>query len=97
MKYLYASVAMAALTIGAPVAAQTAGGNVANTIFLVDESGSMAGEQTFLEQFVLDIDPALKIAGFTERNYGLMGFAGPGTGPANLREFTVGTGQLGTA
>ncbi|WP_143520820.1 autotransporter domain-containing protein [Puniceibacterium antarcticum] len=95
MKRLYLSAAASALAFAfsGPSSAQS----TSTTIFLVDESGSMAGEQTFLQQFVLDLDPALAIAGISTRNYGLIGFSGPGTGPANLREFTIGTTQLGTA
>lgn len=69
----------------------------ANTIFMVDESGSMAGEQAFIGNFVLDVDPALSIAGITTRRYGLIGFGGPGTGPAGIREFSIGGSQLGNA
>jgi hypothetical protein len=98
MKCLYASVATAALVIGAPAVAQTtAAPSSSNTIFLVDESGSMGGEHDFLENFVPDVDSALAVAGFTQRNFGLLGFAGPGTGPANLREFTIGGAQVGSA
>lgn len=98
MKYLYASVATAALVIGAPAVAQTtAAPGSSNTIFLVDESGSMGGEHEFLENFVSTVDSALAGAGFTQRNFGLLGFAGPGTGPANLREFTIGGAQVGSA
>lgn len=99
MKYLYASVATAALVIGAPAVAQTTAAPGSNTIFLVDESGSMGREHDFLENFVRDVDTALAAAGFTQRNFGLLGFAATqeGTGPAFLREFAIGGAQVGSA
>lgn len=102
-RFLYASVATAAVSMAGSLAAQTAGTaaptpNSTSTIFLVDESGSMGGEHTFLNNFVPDVDNALTIAGFTQRQYGLIGFgASAGPGAAGLREFTVGSGQLGSA
>ncbi len=93
---LFAATALAG-TLGTtlPAFAQSAD---ATTIFLVDESGSMAGEHNFLQNFVLDLDAALAISGLNTRQYGLTGFAGPGQGPANLRNFTLsGQSLLGTA
>lgn len=76
-------------------AAQTP--TVANLIFAVDESGSMAGEQTFLGSFAADIDTALGGAGFTSVNFGLTGF-GNGFNPGDLgRSLDVGMGLLGTS
>lgn len=70
----------------------------ATTIFLVDESGSMAGEHNFLQNFVLDLDAALSVSGLATRQYGLTGFGGPGQGAAGLRNFTLdGADILGTA
>lgn len=89
---LFAVSALAALPASAQSITET------NTIFLVDESGSMGGEHAFIDDFVLDVDPALALNGITTRRYGLIGFgSGVGTGPGQIREFTVGGGQLGTA
>ena len=64
--------------------------STANLIFAVDESGSMAGEQTFLGNFATDIDTALGGAGFSTVNFGLTGF-GSGLNPGDLgRTFDVG-------
>lgn len=93
MSRLRFSVAALALAAATPLQAQS----ISNTIFLVDESGSMAGEQAFLRNFVLDLDPALAIAGINQRNYGLIGFGGPGSGPAGLRAFDINGSQLGSA
>ena len=88
---IFAVSALAALPLSAQSVTET------NTIFLVDESGSMGGEHAFIDDFVLDVDPALSLNGITTRRYGLLGFGGPGTGPGLTREFTVGSGQLGDA
>jgi len=56
-----------------------------NVVFLVDESGSMGGEQTFLQSVVTDLDSALMAAGVTDRSYGVLGFGGPNSG--NPRTF----------
>ena len=93
MKKLFAPLTALAVVMATPGYAQ----NVANLVFLVDESGSMSTEHAFIDDFVSDLDPALAINGFDSRNYALLGFGSSiGTGPANLREFTIGTGQFGT-
>lgn len=85
---------------GAVIALTTSGANaqIAQTdiIFIVDESGSMGGEHTFLPGFVTNLDTTLAGRGVTQRNFGLAGFGGGG--PGNLgRTFNVGAGLLGTA
>ena len=89
---LFAATALAG-TLGTtlPAFAQSAD---ATTIFLVDESGSMAGEHNFLQNFVLDLDAALALNGAATREYGLTGFGGPGQGAAGLRSFGIGGKQL---
>jgi hypothetical protein len=49
-----------------------------NVVFIVDESGSMSGEQAFLENTVIDkLDTDLLAAGVSdERRYGVVGFGG---------------------
>ncbi len=91
--FLAASTAMT-LALAGPAHAQSATSNI---IFMMDESGSMSGEQDFLTQFVLDLDAALAVGGFGSRNYGLMGFAAGSTNPGLIREFSIGGSQLGNA
>lgn len=64
-----------------------------NVIFIVDESGSMGGEQAFLENTVINaLDAGLAAAGVTNRSYGVVGYGGS---PATPRE--VGTGLMNAA
>ncbi len=63
-------------------------------VFLVDESGSMGGEQTFLQTFVPNLDTQLATSGVTTRQYGLIGF---GSSSVNARQLNVGGSQFGTA
>lgn len=53
---------------------------ISNVVFIVDESGSMAGEQAFLQSTVTQLDSALDTAGVTNRSYGVVGFGGGGAG-----------------
>ncbi|MEI4231794.1 autotransporter outer membrane beta-barrel domain-containing protein [Roseovarius sp. D22-M7] len=89
---LQSTTVLVAATFGTSALAQS----TANLIFAVDESGSMAGEQTFLGNFASDIDTALSGAGFSTVNFGLTGFGGGGTG--NLgRSFDIGGALFGNA
>ena len=81
-------------TLGGTLSVQAQSAADATTIFLVDESGSMAGEHNFLQNFVLDLDAALSVSGLATRQYGLTGFGGPGQGAAGLRSFGIGGKQL---
>jgi len=47
----------------------------ADIIFVVDESGSMAGEQAWLGQIISALDADLEAAGLVGNRYGLVGFA----------------------
>lgn len=50
---------------------------ISNVIFIVDESGSMGGEQAFLEDVVINnLDSELALAGVTTRKYGVVGYGG---------------------
>lgn len=55
----------------------TEGGNFgsADIIFLVDESGSMEGEQAWLGDVITPLDASLEAAGISNNRYGLVGFA----------------------
>jgi hypothetical protein len=55
-------------------AATTAPNTISNVVFIVDKSGSMSGEQAFLQDVVGDLDAALGLAGVTNRSYGVVGF-----------------------
>ena len=65
-----------------------------DVIFVVDESGSMAGEQAFLGDFVPDLEAGLIGAGVTANRYGLVGF---GSDTVDARSFTLNGGAFGTA
>nr|WP_161501616.1 putative Ig domain-containing protein [Rhodopirellula sp. SM50] len=47
----------------------------ADIVFVVDESGSMAGEQAWLGDIISSLDQSLVGAGLTNNRYGLVGFA----------------------
>lgn len=66
----------------------------ADIVFLVDESGSMGGEQAFLRDVINDLDSDLRAAGVSTINYGVVGFGGSSFFPGNLREVTNGNGSL---
>lgn len=67
-------------------------------IVVVDESGSMSGEQMFLGDFIPDLEAGLIAAGVGTvagaNRYGLVGF---GSGTVDARSFIVGAGAFGTA
>ena len=44
-------------------------------IFVVDESGSMAGEQEWLGEIITTLDASLQAVGLEDNRYGLVGFA----------------------
>lgn len=94
-KKLLLPLTVSTIALGSAAAAQS---TTSNIIFVVDESGSMSGEQTFLGMFATDIDTALAGAGFTTRNYGLVGFGnGQGGGNDLGRQIDVGGAQFGDA
>jgi len=65
-----------------------------NVVFIVDESGSMAGEQAFLTNTVGLLDSALFAAGVIDRSYGVVGFGsgiGGSFGADNLGRAVGGT------
>jgi hypothetical protein len=88
---------LAGASIGAVVAfgATAAFAQSADIVFIVDESGSMSGEQAFLEDIISDLDAGLATAGITTRNYGVVGYGGGvGVGPAPrdvVSDFTSGS------
>jgi len=75
----------------------------ADIVFVVDESGSMAGEHAWISTMVMQLESALVAAqvgdqgGFGNR-YGLVGFGGGGGAhPVGGHSHLVGGGQFGTA
>jgi outer membrane autotransporter protein len=73
--------------------AQAQAVNSLQAVFVVDESGSMGGEQTFLGQFVPTLESELGALGITGA-YGLVGYGDSAVVP---RQVLVGGGQFGTA
>jgi hypothetical protein len=69
----------AAFAVAATGAIASTVNTISNVVFIVDESGSMGGEQAFLKDVVGDLDAALGVAGVTNRSYGVVGF-GSGVG-----------------
>ena len=82
MLTLLATVSMAATT--------------ADVIFVVDESGSMAGEHAWLNAMVTTLDANLALAGVTNNQYGLVGFGAYGA-DMYPHSHAVGGGNWGTA
>jgi hypothetical protein len=71
----------------------------ADIVFIVDESGSMSGEHTWLGNMVSGLENELVAAGETNNNYGLVGFGAGGFGghPVAGHEHLVGGASFGTA
>jgi hypothetical protein len=79
----------------------------ADVIVLMDESGSMSGEQTWIKNQITTLDTGLVAEGLTPNQYGLIGFGASAAGsPDYLRGFDVGgtglpntstAGSFGTA
>lgn len=65
-----------------------------NIVALVDESGSMSGEHTFLGTFIPQVESDLLSLGGLTSSYSLIGYGASNPAP---HEFTVGMGQFGTA
>jgi hypothetical protein len=80
---------MAGVVVSGVQAATTA-----DIIFVVDESGSMAGEHAWITSMVNSLDADLIAAGVTGNQYGLVGFGNSSVVPHKL---TVGGGDWGTA
>jgi hypothetical protein len=87
-------IAVAGFGMAAPAFATTVN-TISNVVFIVDESGSMAGEQAFLQSVIEDLDAALATEGVTNRSYGVVGFGGPNNG--NPRTMTTGAPALADA
>lgn len=93
-KYVQRAVAAAAFLLGAawPAAAQST--RTAEIVFVIDESGSMAGEQEFLQTFVPQLEAQLLAAGLSSVDFGLVGFGNSAVVP---RTFLIDGQMLGSA
>jgi len=90
---------VAALLAAFSAPAAFAAATTADVVVIMDESGSMSGEQSWMAGTIGLLDTGLLANGLSGNRYGLVGFgASSGTAGADLvRSFTVGTGQFGTA
>jgi hypothetical protein len=92
-KTALAGALLAAFAMPSAFAATTA-----DVVVLMDESGSMSGEQTWMAGTIPLLDAGLVSHGLTGNRYGLIGFgASAAPPPSDVRSFTVGGGQFGTA
>ncbi len=94
---LSATTSVFALTLTVAPKANAVSLNAVDTVVIIDESGSMAGEQSWIQQVIPALESAFQAAGFgsgTDANrYGLVGFGGGGSG--NLgRTLTANGNQL---
>ena len=81
------------LSVAAPLQAAT----TADILFVVDESGSMSGEHSWIGSMVAALDTALIGAGVTGNQYGLVGFGGNSSHGIPGHGHSVGGGDFGTA
>lgn len=68
----------------------------ADVIVLMDESGSMSGEQAWIKGVVTNLNTQLESRGLSGNQFGTVGFA-VGGDPGLTRSLPVGGGQFGTA
>lgn len=88
---LFLLVVLVFFSAGIVMAADTA-----DVIFVVDESGSMAGEHAWIANMVTDLDTSLSTAGVTNNRYGIVGFGASNPAPTTVQ--TWGTaGQASAA
>ena len=93
MKLLLAAASALALSYSVAMAASVP--SSADVVFLVDESGSMSGEHTFLQNVIDDLDTDLTAAGVGTIHYGVVGFGSSWSG-GNPIDRTGNGGALGT-
>lgn len=86
----------AALAVGGTSVHATA--RFADIVVLMDESGSMSGEQAWMRFAVPGLDAGLQARGLIGNAFGLVGFSAfSAPAPSRLRTFDVGNGLLGTS
>ncbi len=70
----------------------------ADVVVLMDESGSMSGEQAWMRGVIPALDNGLVAAQMLDNHFGLIGFgASAAPSPSRVRDFMVGGQQMGTA
>lgn len=96
MKKLFSTViATGTIFLGLSVAAHAA--TTADIVFLVDESGSMSGEHSWIGNMVNSLDTELIAAGVTGNRYALVGFGASSSHGIAGHEHAVGGSTWGTA
>lgn len=85
---LAVTAALAALGVATGGGAQAAIAPFADVVVLMDESGSMSGEQAWIKPTITTLDGKLNTAGLTPNQYGSVGFS-VGGGPGLTRYFNV--------
>ena len=93
------SALVAALLAAFSAPAAFAAATTADIVVIMDESGSMSGEQSWMATTIGLLDTGLNTNGLTGNRFGLVGFgASSGTAGADLvRQIDVGGAQFGTA
>ena len=71
--------------------------STADIVFVVDESGSMSGEHTWIANMVASLDTQLGASGVTGNRYALVGFGASSSHGIAGHGHTVGGGTWGTA
>lgn len=97
-------IATPVVALGLAVATPAQATPAADVIFVVDESGSMSGEHSWLGSMISSLESGLLSAGIgtsTDKNrYGLVGFGSSASGHGTSQgphQHNVGGGQFGTA
>jgi len=87
--------------VGAALLLSSAGSlqaaTTADILFVVDESGSMSGEHSWISNMVTALDTALIGAGVTGNQYGLVGYGASSSHGIPGHGHSVGGGDFGTA
>lgn len=92
-RVLSTTISTSLLSIAIATANQAQAADV-NLVFVVDESGSMAGEHAWLPGFTSQLETDLQTTVGLSSSYGLVGYGNSSTVP---RPITVGSGQFGNA
>lgn len=90
--------AISAFALSCSVASAASVPSSADVVFIVDESGSMSGEHTFLQNVIADLDVGLAAAGVSTVKYGVVGFGSGYYNPyyGDPRDLTGNGGSLGS-
>lgn len=95
MKHIFGA---AAIVVSSAFAVSAATVNTtSHVVFIVDESGSMSGEHSFLQDVITNLDSALLAEGVINRSYGVVGFGASFTNPGSPRMLGTGLTDATTA